>query len=876
MLPSETIQHLPLRVQNSSAEFDREEIERSIPERFEKQVAQHSQRIAIKTETETVTYAELNRAANRIARAIRSYPDESEAVALLFGNSTSALSAILGTLKASKFYTALEPTYPRARMEFMLKDSTARVLLTDTLHAPLAKALAAERCHIINVETLDANLPDDNLQLAISPDQLAYLTFTSGSTGTPKGVLHTHRNVLHTIWWETHELGLSYQDRFSLFLSITYGASVANIFSALLNGAQLCPYAPTDNGLARLVEWVKQEQITVLKITPTLFRLLVEHLQPSEALAHLRLITFFGEQLRKRDVELYRRHFPDTCLLRATYSSSETKACRSFLIDKQTPIDGDLIPAGYPIAGVQTLLWDENGKEVGVDEVGEIVVKSCYLSPGYWRRPDMTEKVFLPDPTGGDERLYRTGDLGRIRPDGMLEFLGRKDAQVKIRGYRIETAEIEMTLLEFPGIQQAFVVGLADRAQEEKRLVAYLVPANQVKPAIANLRAFLQQRLPEFMIPTTFVFLNTLPVLANGKVDQRALPAPVRPREGESFVFPRDRFELELAQIWEDVLDAHPIGVNEKFFDLGGHSLLAAQMFAKIETKYGRAFPPRVLYQASTVEQLAVLLRDVGWQPEWSALVPIQPRGDRPPLFYVPPLNAILSFYPIVAQFDSDQPVYGLLAAPLGDHNPFTSIEDEAAFHIRQIKTTQLRGPYYLVGWSYGGKVAFEIAQQLVAQGERVAFLAMLDIGFRLNDFQARFAHYRRRLNYLARLGLLAQMERVANRIRTIGAASRPTPTHDLFAGEVMGNDWKGDKRRSMAYIPRPFPGRVILFRTRDESPHQARDPLKGWGQLAKGGVEVHDIPGDHSSMLFEPYVQELAAKFRASLARAQTYDPKR
>lgn len=857
-----------------SAHFAESDQARSIPAYFEEQVRKYAERIAIKTSRGEMNFAQLNRAANGIANSILAHSNASgHAVALMLDDVGDAVSAILGALKSGDFYTPLDPAYPPSRLAFMLQDSLAPIVLTDSQHFEFARSLAGDHCRVINVDLIDPGEAAPNPTIAVSPDQLAYLMYTSGSTGTPKGVIHTHRNAMHTTWWETNEMQIQADDRLGLVLSLSYGASINVILNALLNGGRLCSYSIAANGLGGLTEWLLREEITVLKMTPSLFRQFAAQLEDAKELPNLRLIMFAGEPLLRRDVEAYRRCFSDHCRLRTTLSSTETRAYRSFMIDKQTPIEGSIVPSGYPVAGYETLLWDEHGNPVEDNQIGNIIVKSRYLARGYWHRPDLTERVFLPDPSGGDERLYRTGDLGRIRPGGLLEFLGRKDSQVKIRGYRVETKEIEMALLEFPGIRQAAVMARSDGAEDEKRLVAYLATSREPKPSVGEVRQFLKQHLPEFMIPTALYFLSELPLLPNGKVDQNALPMPassrVRESDNESFIYPRDRFELELVQIWEEVLAVHPIGVNEKFFDLGGHSLLAAQMLAQVESRYGKQFPPRVLYEAATIAELAVLLRDAGWQPEWSAVVPIQPRGDRPPLFYFPPLNAVLSFNGIAARLGADQPVYGLLATPMGDHNPFTRIEDEAAFHIQQIRSIQPRGPYYLVGWSYGGKVAYEIAQQLTSQGECVAFLAMLDIGFRLNNFQARIGYYYRRALYLAGLGLQAQVTRAVSQIRS--KKSTPSAVNSMEIADVRGNDWRGDKQRSRNYIPRPWPGRIILFRTREQSPHLALDPVKGWGYLAGRGVEVHEVPGDHGTLLLKPHVHVLAEKFNASLLRVQS-----
>jgi amino acid adenylation domain-containing protein len=844
-----------------------ETVERSIPARFERLVREHPQQIAVKVGNTHQTYAECNRAANRLARLILAERgEEEEAVALLLGHRAEAMSAYIGVLKAGKFFLPLNPNYPRSRITFMLEDSLARLLITDSEHLDLAHSLASSQCRVINIDEIGANVSDENLNFDIPLERLCYLVYTSGSTGMPKGVVHSHRTFLRPLVWMINTYPFTRADRVSLLFPIGYSASITNIFCALLSGATLLPYDLNARGFAPLAEWLNEEEITVIGIAPSAFRQFVEPLNEQTQFPNLRLIYFGGETVLKRDIESYKRIFAPHCQVRINLSCSETKAYRSILIDKNTALTGSVVPSGHPVDGAEVLLWDENGEDVGYDRVGEIIVKSRYLSPGYWRRPDLTQRVFLPDPNGGDERLYRTGDLGIMRPDGMMEYIGRKDFQVKIRGHRIEALEIEAALLEFAGINEAAVAARADSDKEDARLVAYVVADGNAPPTGTELRRFLQQRLPNHMIPSVFVFLTTLPRLPNGKVNRPALPAPeqTRPQLDESFVAPRDRFELELAQIWENILDIHPIGVTDKFLDLGGHSLLAARMLVEIEKKYGRKFPPRILYEASTVEQLAALLRQEGWQPAWSSLVPIRAHGSKPPLFYFPPINAVLSFHNVVFRLDADQPVYGLLATPEGQHNPYARIEDEAAFYVELMRLAQPTGPYYLAGYSHGGIVAFEAAQQLTAQGERVALLAILDSAIDGGGIRFQFGYYRRRINYLLHLKPRVLLEKFFLRARVqMLWTLRNEP-------QVLDNHWLGDRLRRRAYEPQTYPGRIVLFRTQDEFLHRYRDPLLGWGRLAREGVEVHDIPGIHSEMLFGPQVQELAEKFNAALRQAQ------
>lgn len=331
----------------------------------------------------------------------------------------------------------------------------------------------------------------------------------------------------------------------------------------------------------------------------------------------------------------------------------------------------------------------------------------------------------------------------------------------------------------------------------------------------------------------------------------------------------------KLSEIYRHVLNLERVGIHDNFFELGGDSLLAARLFAEIETTFGHKLPSSVLFQTPTIQGLAEELRTAGGTGHGSPLVPIQPHGARAPLFYFPPHNALVGFHLVAETLGTAQPVYGLLASPRGDHNPFSSIQDEAAYYVEQICALQPDGPYYLTGWSYGGMTAFETAQQLLARGKTIAFLGILDTGLHFNDWRERLAYYRRCLAYLTRTSVRDQFALVLNHIRfhtklartravTFRRMAETDPTH------FRENDYQGDLIRILRYKPLPYPGRVVLFRARSDDPHRTQDPLKGWGRIARGGVEVHDLSTDHNSILDAPHVQDLTEKFRAALVKAQ------
>ncbi|MGH7831122.1 MAG: non-ribosomal peptide synthetase, partial [Candidatus Binatia bacterium] len=518
----------------------------------------------------------MNAVANRVARAISDQCGErQEQVALLLEHGAPLISAILGALKAGKIYVPLDPSYPLSRTAYILKDSQAGLIVTNGKNVSLAKRLAPDKIPVINTDLFSRDLSGKNAGLSPSADTLAYILYTSGSTGQPKGVVQTHRNVLHDVMEYTNTLRICPDDRMTLLYSYSVNGSVRGIFGALLNGAALYPLDVKQEGLANLADLLIREEITFYHSVPSVFRSFVAVLTGKEKFPRLRLIRFGGERVLTKDVELYTKHFSDNCILYTGMGSTEAGHIRHCFLDKRSRITGSVVPTGYPVEAKEVLLLDEAGVEVESNEIGEIAVRSPYLSPGYWQRPDLTQTKFLRDRYEEDQRIYLTGDLGRMRPDGCLEHVGRKDFQVKVRGYRIEVAEIEVALLDFPGINEAIVTSREDR-YGDPCLVAYLVPSNQPDPSTAELRSFLKSRLPDHMIPTAFVMLTTVPLTPNGKVDLRALPLVdlVRSESEAGFVAPRTTTEEEIAAIWARIFGLDKVGRDDNFFDLGGHSLL--------------------------------------------------------------------------------------------------------------------------------------------------------------------------------------------------------------------------------------------------------------------------------------------------------------
>jgi thioesterase domain-containing protein len=592
-----------------------------------------------------------------------------------------------------------------------------------------------------------------------------------------------------------------------------------------------------------------------------------------------------GEALLGETLGFWRKQSPAVRLINEYGPTEATVGCCIYEVPLGV-VPPSTVPIGRPIANTRLYVLDRNLQPVPIGVPGELHIAGDGLALGYHRRPELTAEKFIPDPFSlePEARMYKTGDLVRHRPDGNLEFLGRLDYQVKIRGFRVELNEIEAALVGHTDVREAVVIA-SEGVPGDRRLVAYVVP---VQGAVLNelqLRTFLKSKLPDYMLPARYVFLDSMPLTSNGKVDRRALPTPGRRQEtrSEPLDVPRDALESQLVKIWEEILRTKPIGMKEDFFELGGNSLLAIRMLARVEKALNAKVTLATLMFAPTIERLAAMLRDPNSlrRPQ---VFGIQPRGSLPPFFCV---GAGPLFRTLASKLGTDQPFLGV---PLPDINALPapySLEDIAAHCVETLRQVQPRGPYFLGGWSDAGVMAYEMAQQLQRLGETVALVVLFDAEnqayrpgtsspLRRTHFlgewlrlqcqtlwslkpRERAPHVRRRLAFrLAWLKGLAWG--VAYRVHLRAGWSFHHGLHNVEYVSVFA---------SKNYQPQPYDGRVLLFRRADRPAGDYRNPAYGWGQVANG-LEIHDVPGNHIDMFLEPNVHVMADKLRERLLKAQ------
>jgi amino acid adenylation domain-containing protein len=843
---------------NQFVEFRKEEVEQSISHRFEQQVAKYSSRLAIKSRQDELTYSELNQTANRVARNIQSRIGmDDKVVALFVGLGVPEIIGFLGILKAGKAFVALPTTYPLARSSYILEDSKASLIVTDNRNQPMANELATSRIPVVNIDELDSSISDENLGLSISPDEIASIIYTSGTTGRPKGVIQNHRNLLHYVMGSTNHFHTCIYDRMAIVNSYAFIGGLLDILRCILNGAGVFAINLNEEGIINLKNWLVTEEITTIELVPTTFRAFINTLSGVEDFPKIRLMRLAGEVVYAMDVELYRKCFSAECLLANRLGSTEAGGICCYLVNKETKIEDGIVPAGYEDEDTQVLLWDDDGNNVGLNCVGEMVIKSSYLSPGYWQQPELTQAAFLPDPDGGNARLFRTGDLGLRLPNGCIIHLGRKDSQVKIRGNRVEIGEIETMLRTLDNIKEVAVAAKQDQYGSQN-LVAFIVPARKSSFSTSMLRRALTERLPDYMIPSAFILLDALPHTSTGKINYNMLPvlSLERPDLDSHFVAPQNHTEQRLANIWRKILGIDSIGIEDNFFELGGNSLLAARLLVQIERAFGRKLHLAAIFQMPTIEQLAKILVEGEQSNIWSPLIPIQTDGHKRPLFFKGSINILTA---LALYLGSDQPVYGLVPFDLDD-NPSLSptIEQMASLYIRGLKEFCPQGPYILGGYSFDGLVAFEIAHQLKRQGQNVELLIMIDTYPSLSKKSLRY--YLDRICYEIRRGQLVDV--LASMIKTqLGIVA--TTDHDIDYRHQMKIYQATNK-----YALKDYYGKIIFFKSSELSDpvRNLQDTRLDWTRFAKGGLDIHQIPGDHKTMMNEPHIRDLAEKLKSYL----------
>lgn len=843
---------------------------------------------AITDSNGSLSYAELNRKSNQIAHMLRSLGVVTESlVAVYMERSAQAVTALLGILKAGAAFLPLDPANPVARTEFMLRDSAARVVLTQET---LREGLQVSDCRVISIDgnesTSIVSESTDNPPSDASLGNLAYVIYTSGSSGRPKGVEIEHAGLLNLIDWHNRTYSISNSTRATWIAGPAFDASVWEIWPYLAAGGSLhIPDVETRSSPPKLFRWLADREITICFLPTPLAEAILDLPIPS-GLKISRLLTG-GDRLHsvhglEMPFELINHYGPT--------ENSVVTTC-----DPVSPGEKEDPTIGRPIQNVQVYILDRNLQPVPKGVPGEVHIGGAGLARGYRNDPLQTSEKFVQQDFGsGAIRLYKTGDRAKFQPDGRIRFLGRIDDQVKIRGFRIELNEIEKSILDCPDISQAVVV--ASQKTDHKFLVGYIVGAQDLD--IQKLRGSLEERLPDYMVPSVFMQLDSLPITPNGKVDRTALPVPsdTSLRDGVEFVAANTEIERALVEIWERLLSISPIGIRDNFFTLGGDSLVSVTMFVEIEGRFGIDLPLSVLINSPTIEKLAEQISGQKEPVQWKYIVPLQSEGSEDPVFCVHAAGGNVLFYRDLAnELGEDQPFYGVQARGVADKSETAhdNIEEMARDYLAEIQSMHPDGPYHLCGASFGGLVAFEAARQLREAEATVATLSVFDTyapgyvvptddidrGGRLGSLVFRAKGIRNQLSAMdswkqraAFVGSKASKVRKQIKRKIAWTKNQFAIEYNKATGRELPQNMMRNHaaiRKAMdSYMPGKFDGDLLIFRA-SEQPSQKVDRQLGWKEFVNGEITVVDVKGQHGALTVYPFASDLAEKYRPFLSVA-------
>ncbi|MCB7162458.1 amino acid adenylation domain-containing protein [Bacillus subtilis] len=832
---------------------------------FEEQAKKTPYAVAVVFEEKSFTYRELNERANRLAHYLQKQGVGPEVlVGIHLNRSLDMIVSMLGILKAGGTYLPIDPEYPQERINYMLQDSKVNILITQQ--------------NFINKEFFKGTLLVlDDIELCkesvFNPintpaaDKLAYVIYTSGSTGKPKGVMIEHRSVVNLITGIPIQITLLPNRSLLSLATISFDMFVLEVFLPLTKGLRLVIANEEQQRDANLLcELIKRQHIDVLHVTPSRLWLLLNKNDPSHWKS-ISLVMVGGEAVPYSLIEKIRG--VTNARIYNMYGPTESTVWSAV----KDVTEGEEIQIGKPIANTKFYVLNQQMQLVPIGVPGELYIGGDGLARGYMNRSELTAERFIPNPFNDESgsRLYKTGDLVRYLPDGNIEYIGRMDNQVKIRGYRIELGEIETALGTHPTVQETVVIA-REEITGDKRLIAYVVPSPKAKMDTRDLRSHLREKVPEYMIPSAFVSMESLPLTPNGKIDRKALLNSNQPSQLVrtcEYIAPRNPMEERMVKTWKEVLRIETVGIQDNFFELGGHSLLATQLVSRLGEEFDVELPLRVLFENPTVatltEQVSFLRHnrqsmELSYHADHNkskddVLVKIQSGSTGKVLFLVHPVGGDVVSYIKLARELGDHTVYGLQSRGLvNNQQPIVTIEEMVSYYLEAIQTVQTQGPYLLGGWSMGGLVAFEIAQQLQKAGEKVDMLALFDTVLPgQQKLRTKLKHIVDTVNYGAR-----KFNFNSRRQRTNNDDRKDTIFN--FSLEQMKRRirvYRANMKACGCYTPQVYNNSIVLFRTSDTN-----NGTNGWEKHVRE-VNVIDVPGNHFTMLDSPNVKDLGEKLR-------------
>jgi acyl-coenzyme A synthetase/AMP-(fatty) acid ligase/thioesterase domain-containing protein len=862
-----------LTAEVGSLEFDKSETQRSIPHRFARLAQEHPHAPAVRDRDRIVTYQELDALGNRIAhRILADYGQRQLQVGLVFPLTIESIAAHLGVLKAGKTAIAIDPAFPQMRAAELLMAAGAELALCDPARLDSTRSLNVVG-QVLDIGRAIDGMPEYPPEVLIDADDPAAIVFTSGSSGRPKGIVHTHRTLLHRCWSDTHYLQLSRHDRISLFSSLSFGAGLPQLFAGLLNGACVHPFDLRNREFTEIFDWLWSERISVFWPPVSAFRLFLDSCPGNERYDDCRYVIQSGEATLTRTSRAWRRYFPATCALVCQLATTEAQVVSRYALTASTAVEGRYAPIGYADPDKQVAIVNSAGEPVAPGEIGELVVSSAYLSPGMWSGEANAVRAFPADRLLklGDGRIgLRTGDLASRDVRGRMHHHGRCDGVIKRHGGRVDFSEVEAALLEYEGISRAVCIA-RELENHRQQIVAFYVARNAREcPTESEIRGWLINRLPDYMVPSRLLAVPELPRTINGKIARCALPnlgLAQRARGAELHTF-ENQLQRCIVEIWRATIGHDNIGIDDDFFEAGGDHLSVVQAAAAISNCLGRPVRGGEIRETRTIRRLVETLDRADEPLSCIALLP--PTSGRPantrPIFciygfylYRPLAEALgTQFRTLGIQVEPETHLLRTCMAggraagePAGKWPP--SVEQLAGAYVEQMRKRQRTGPYQLLGHAFGGVVAFEMARQLRASGETVSLLCLLD------------SHAPGAWHPVSPRGWLA---RAAAWVQNTVPLAFPDTRADRHAREA--HRLRMEKIALATYAPQPYAGNAVLFmaNAKREIPGMAVADNLGWPGLVSGQLRVHEIVGDGQSICRRPSVDSIAALLRPMLHR--------